>query len=99
MRLFIDTQSGLTTVDERTDFNRLDAVVIGQGVVPDYVGNSDASHIWTNVTLLERLLALQSDTERSAFRGMLDFARSREWLQTTEVGDQVRVHIAERIAA
>lgn len=98
LRLIIDTETGLTTVDGHADFKRLDAVIIGQGSVPDYIGTPEAAHIWIYTGLLENLLDLRNDTDRSAFRGMLDYARSKQWLQETEGGEQVRVHVAEWIA-
>ncbi|HHX88426.1 MAG TPA: hypothetical protein GX700_01435 [Paracoccus sp.] len=97
MQLIIDTETGLTAVDGQTDFKRLDAVVIGQGSVPDYLGTSDEAHVWIFTRVLEQLLDLRCDKDRDAFCGMIGFARTRQWLKQTEGGEQVRVHVAERI--
>lgn len=99
MRIIIDTESRLTTVDGHTDFKRLDAVIIGEGTVPEYIGTPDEAHIWIYRGIIEQLLDLRSNADRDAFCGMIGFARDKGWLQQSELGEQVRVHIAERIAS
>jgi hypothetical protein len=97
LRLIIDTETGLATVDGHADFKRLDAVIIGQRELPDYIGQPDDPNIWIYTSLLENMLDFQEDHDRSAFRGMLDYARSKQWVQDTVNGEQVRVHVSERI--
>jgi len=98
LRLIIDTETGLATVDGHADFKRLDAVIIGQHDLPEYIGKPDASNIWIYTSLLENLLDLREEHDRSAFLGMLDYARSKQWLQDSENGEQVRVHVSEWIS-
>jgi hypothetical protein len=99
LRIIINTETKLTTVDGYTDFKRLDAVIIGEGTVPDYIGSLDDAHIWIFRGIIEQLLDLQSDADRNAFCDLIDFARLKGWLHQTESGEKIRVHIVERIGA
>lgn len=94
MQLVIDTQTGLTTVDDDTNVNRLEAVIIGQGTLPAYIGRGGADHLWISTCVLERLFNLQCDIERDTLSRMIDFANHNGWLKQTEKGAQVRVLIA-----
>lgn len=97
LRLIIDTETGLATVASPADFKRLDAVIIGERELPEYIGKPDAAHIWIFTSLLENMLDLEEDHNRRAFQSMLDYARSKHWVQYAENGEQVRVHVSERI--
>ena len=94
MRLIVDTVTGLTAVDGHREFSRLDAVIIGDGILPGYIGARDEAYIWVLTEDLAHILDLQGDNDYKEFRRMIEYVRGEKGVKDTNDGEQIRVHVA-----
>lgn len=96
--MLIDTETGLTAVEEQGDLRQLDAVIMGNGILPEYIRAQNGEHIWICTEEFASLLDSGGEADCKMFRSLIDYLRrERENIKHTNKGEQIRVHVAKRI--
>lgn len=96
MRIIIDTRSGLSLAEQAQDLATLDAVVIGEGEIPQQIGRSDGDTLWVKPGALQSFLG-GGERPAPGLAGVIAAARRRGDLQRTAAGEQLRIRISRTL--
>lgn len=94
MRIHIDTVANSIVLSDAENFRALDAEIEGplrKAVEVDGIAHQDDNHVWIDIETLAALSGVQPADWRERFDKMIDYARSKGWVDDS-VG-AVRAHI------
>ena len=98
MRLIVDTTTGLAVVDGQRDFGGLEAVIIGSLHMPACIGVLDGDYVEVVPGKLAEILELRSDSERKAFRNLVEGLLQKNGARDAANSEKIRIRVSEWLA-